>query len=90
MHRVSSHKVGLVVGSMLAIWHAVWSILVATGLAKPLYDWTLGLHFITLQYSINPFDWGHAITLVIVTYVIGYIVGSVLGWLWNWAHRTGK
>lgn len=88
MNQVHAHKVGLVVGGMLAIWHAVWSLMVLAGLAKPFLDWILGLHFLNFQYSIDPFSFGRALTLIIVTGIIGYCMGYVLGWLWNLAHRT--
>ena len=73
---------------MFAILHAVWALMVLAGAAKPFMDWILGLHFMTIQYSINPFAFGNALLLVIVTGIIGYLVGYVLGWLWNIAHRA--
>ncbi len=90
MNQVSAHKVGLVFGGMLAIGHAIWSIMVFMGIAKLFLDWILGLHFLNFQYSINSFAIFTALTLVIVTGVIGYIVGYVCGRLWNLAHRTAR
>lgn len=88
MNKVDSNKVGLVFGGMMAIWHAFWSALVLLGLAKPFMDWILGLHFLDVQYSIAPFNFGTAIMLVVVTGVIGYVLGYICGWLWNLAHRA--
>ena len=88
MNQVSSHKVGLVLGGMFAILHVVWALMVFIGIAKPFFDWILGLHFLNFQYSVNPFAFFNALILVIVTGIIGYIVGYVCGWLWNLAHRT--
>ena len=88
MNQVSSHKVGLVVGGTLAIWHAIWSLMVLAGVAKPFLDWILGLHFMVFQYNVNPFDLLTAITLIVTTGIIGYIMGYLIGWLWNLAHRT--
>lgn len=88
MNQANAHKVGLVFGGMLAIWHAVWAIMVLVGVAKPFLDWILGLHFLNLQYSISSFSFGKAILLVIVTAIFGYIVGYLLGWFWNLAHGT--
>lgn len=87
MNAVHSHKVGLTVGGMLAIWHALWAIMVLLGVAQPFMQWILGLHFITIQFSINAFSLGTALTLVVVTGIIGYIVGYILGELWNLAHK---
>ncbi len=86
--KLNSHKIGLTLGGLFAILHAVWALMVLVNIAKPLMDWILGLHFMTVQYSIDPFGFGNAILLIIVTGIIGYVVGYVLGWLWNLAHRT--
>ncbi len=88
MNPVSSHKVGLVFGGMMAIIHAVWALFVFIGVAKLYLDWIFGLHFLNFQYSINSFDFLNALMLIIVTGVIGYIMGYVCGWLWNLAHRV--
>lgn len=88
MNKVNANKVGLVVGGLMAIVHAVWSLMVLVGLAKPFMDWIFTLHFMSFQYSINPFSFGNAVMLVIVTGIIGYLMGWVLGWLWNIAHRA--
>lgn len=72
----------------MAIVHAVWSLMVLVGLAKSFMDWIFNLHFMSFQYSINPFSFGNAVMLVIVTGIIGYLMGWVLGWLWNIAHRA--
>jgi len=88
MDSVNSHKVGLVVGGTVAIIHVVWSLLVLLGIAKLYLDWIFGLHFLNLQYSINPFAFWNALVLVIVTGVIGYIVGYIFGRVWNLAHRA--
>ncbi len=71
----------------MAFLHAVWSLMVAVGLAKPLFDWILSLHFLNFQYSLNPFSFGNALMLVVVTGIIGYLAGCVVGWLWNLVHR---
>lgn len=88
MHHANSHKVGLVFGGLMAIWHAAWAILVMLGLAKQFMDWIFQLHFMSFQYNIEPFSFGNALMLVIVTGIIGYLMGYVLAWLWNWAHKT--
>lgn len=88
MNQVNSHKVGLVFGGVLAIFHAVWATIVLVGWAKPFMDWILSLHFLTFQYSINAFSLANALMLVVVTGIIGYAIGYLAGWLWNLAHRS--
>ncbi|MEK7170590.1 MAG: hypothetical protein AAB767_04860 [Patescibacteria group bacterium] len=86
MHQFHAHKVGLVFGGILALWHAVWALMVLMGVAKPFLDYILGLHFLAFQYDVTLFTLGNAVMLVIVTGVIGYIIGCVFGWLWNYVH----
>lgn len=88
MNTINPHKVGLVFGGMLAIWHAMWAVLVFAGAAKPVLDWILGLHFLNFQYSIDAFSLGNAAMLVLVTGAIGYVLGAIFAWLWNMAHRA--
>ncbi len=87
MNQVNAHKVGLVLGGLLAIVHAIWVFMVFMGLAKPLLDWILGLHFLSLQYIVKPFNLLNGLMLVIITGIIGYVVGYICGWLWNFVHR---
>ncbi len=87
MNKISANKVGLAVGGLFAVIHAVWALMVSGGIAKPFMDWILSLHFMSFQYSMTPFSLGTAVMLVIVTAVLGYIMGFVLGWLWNVVHR---
>lgn len=83
MNQINANQVGLVLGGLLALGHALWAIMVWVGAAKPFLDRILGLHFLNLQYSLNPFSFGKAVLLVIVTAIFGYLAGYVLGWLWN-------
>ncbi len=80
---LNSHKTGLAVGSFFGLWHLIWSLLVALGLAKPLIDFILGLHFIQYSYSLAPFSLGTAALLVIITALVGYVAGWVFATLWN-------
>ncbi len=88
MNQLHAHKVGLAFGGLLAVWHAIWALMVLAGVAKQFMDWILNLHFLNFQYDINPFSFGNALMLVIVTAVIGYLLGYVFAWLWNLAHKT--
>lgn len=90
MNQISAHKLGLVLGGFFGIVHAVWALMVLGGMAKPFMDWIFGLHFMSFQYEMDPFSWGNALLLVVITAIIGYVVGYVFGWLWNLAHRASR
>jgi len=87
MNKLNAHRTGMVLGSLFAIMHAGWAILVAVGLAQRLVDFVFRLHLIAPSYTILPFNWGKAVLLVIVTGVIGYVLGHIFAWLWNKIHR---
>lgn len=84
---VNAHKVGLVFGVLLGGWHAVWALLVLTGVAQMMYDFVLWAHMIHLPITIGPFDIVAALTLVVFTGVCGYAMGYVGAWVWNRFHR---
>ena len=83
MKHVRPHTVGLVFGSFLAIWHVLWSVLVAAGAAQAVIDFIFRLHMITPPYKIAEFHLSTAAGLVLVTAGIGYIVGWAVGFIWN-------
>jgi len=80
---MNKHAVAMVVGSFLGLMHLAWAILVAMNLAKPLMDWVLHLHMMTMSYSIMPFGFLTALGLVVFTFVCGYVLGWVFAALWN-------
>lgn len=87
MKNISGHKVGLVLGSTFGLWHLMWAILVALGLAQPILDFIFQLHFLNNPYTVSPFSLTNALLLVIVTFVVGYVIGWVFVWLWDYVHR---
>lgn len=85
----NKHKVALATAGILASWHAVWSVLVATGAGQTIYDFILWAHMIHLPVTIGPFEATAAGTLIIVTAIIGYVAGYSGAMIWNAAHRQG-
>lgn len=83
MQKVQTHKVGLVLGASLGVFHLIWALLVASGTAQSMMDFVFKLHMINPPYTIASFSFGLALTLIIVTAVIGYIAGLIIGYLWN-------
>ena len=83
MTRINPHSFGLVFGIFLAVWHALWSLLVWLGAAQPLIDFVFRLHMITPPYTIVAFNPGTAAALVAVTAAVGYVTGWMVGIIWN-------
>lgn len=86
--KLHSHKLGLILGTVMGLGHTAWSFLVAIGWAKPLIDWVLSLHFINISYSLEAFNLTNAVVLVGITAVWGYVVGYVFAIIWNWMIKS--
>ncbi|HKO97618.1 MAG TPA: hypothetical protein VJU86_11535 [Pyrinomonadaceae bacterium] len=84
---INKQKLGLVFGTFFGAWHFVWALLVLSGIAQSLMHWIFRLHFIDPPYTILPFNFGVAATLILVTSTTGYLSGWVLGAIWNWLHE---
>jgi polyferredoxin len=84
--RISKNKAGVVVGSLMRLWHLMWSLLVAFGVAQAVINWIFRLHFIQPPYTITAFNLVTAVTLIVVTSIIGFVMGWLFGAIWNWLH----
>lgn len=80
---LNKHAVGMSWGVFLGLAHAVWAVGVWAGLAQKFVNWWTTLHFMYQPVSINDFNLGTAITLVIAAFVGGYILGWVFAAVWN-------
>lgn len=80
-------RIGFVFGLLLALFHAGWSALVASGYAQKFLDFVFWLHFIRPPYQIEAFDWARAALLVAFTFIVGFVIGTVAGAIWNALHR---
>lgn len=84
MRRISPIKAAVSVGGVIGIYHAAWATIVFAGWAKPLLDLVLRLHFISVEFEMEPFGFGTAAALVALTFTIGAVFGLVFALLWNW------
>jgi hypothetical protein len=80
-------KLGLFFGSLLALWHLCWAILVASGFAQAAYNLVLRLHMLSIPITVLAFNPVMAIGLVLVTFIMGYIGGWIVALIWNWVVR---
>jgi hypothetical protein len=83
MRHISPLKSGAAVGAVIALWHLVWVTLVGLGYAKPVLDFILRLHFIDLQYRLEPYAVSTASTLVLLTFALGAVFGALFAVIWN-------
>ena len=91
MRHLSPANTAITLGSVMGLWHLGWSLMVRSGVAKPVLDYVLGLHFLNIQYELAPFSVVTAITLVALTFAIGAVIGLVFALIWNWlSYRPGE
>lgn len=90
MKKMNSHEIGMVVGATFALMHLAWSVLVMMGWATGLIDFMLSLHFLSNPYTVQIFDMGKALTLVVVTFGVGYVLGWVFASMWNTVMKRSR
>lgn len=81
--RLEPIRTGVVIGLVIALWHAGWAALVAGGLAKALIDFILRMHFLQIAIAVAPFNMTTAIALIAITFGVGFAIGLVLALVWN-------
>ena len=81
-------RLGLLFGLFLALFHAAWATLVATGWAQAVLDFVFWAHFISPPYHVDAFDLARAAILVGLTFTVGLVMGIVAGILWNRLARS--
>ena len=82
-YKMWPNKIGLALGSFLAVVHLIWVIMVKIGVAAKFLDWIMGLHFISMPMAIMPFNIGNAVFLVVVTFIFGYVAGWLFSVIWH-------
>ncbi|TSC85602.1 MAG: Uncharacterized protein G01um10148_988 [Parcubacteria group bacterium Gr01-1014_8] len=87
MHTNAS-KAGQVGAIFLGGVHVLWSALVLLGWAQPLVNFSMWAHMVEKGITIKPFEFGAAITVIIVASCVGYCVGYALSTIWNKVHRA--
>jgi hypothetical protein len=79
-------RLGVVFGLLLALIHAAWVGLIATGFAQPLIDFIFWIHFIAPPFQIQLFEWPRAVILIGVTFASGLMLGALAALVWNALH----
>ena len=78
----------LIGGISLASLHLVWITIIATGFAQNLIDWIFKLHMLNSPFQIQPFNFGYAATLLLLTFLIGCFYGGVFELIRNFFKRA--
>lgn len=81
------NKTGIAFGTLAALWHLLWSILVAVGITQSWIDFVFSIHFLNNPFTVSAFNAGTALMLIVITGILGYVFGWVFAYIWNWAHK---
>lgn len=76
-------RLGFVFGSVLALCHAFWAMLVALGWAQTILGFIFWAHFVNPPYHVAAFDLSRAFVLMGLTFVVGLVLGTLGGTFWN-------
>jgi len=77
------NKVGLILGSFMALIHFVWALLVVSGLAQVFMDFIYSIHFLSNPFTVTEFKLTTTLILIVVTFLFGYLFGWVFAELWD-------
>jgi hypothetical protein len=80
-------KAAVVFATVTGGSHLIWLVLVAAGAAQPFINFALWAHFIKPIYIVEPFEFGRAIALLVLTAGIGFLLGLGTALVWNMLHR---
>lgn len=84
MTRLNPQKTALAVGSFLAIWVLLVTIVLAIG-GQALFDWVLSVHYAG-GLAFHPVTVGTAVTSIITHFVVGLVFGWLFAVVWNKVH----
>lgn len=81
--KVSESKAGMVLGVFAVIVQSFWALIVYLGIAQPLFNWGITLHFLNLTIPVAAFSSVITLMSLIFHFVAGYLFGWFLAYLWN-------
>jgi hypothetical protein len=81
MAKLNPTKTALAVGSFIAAWVLLVSVLLFIG-GQAIFDWMLGVHYIS-GVVFHPVTIGTAIASIITHFIVGLVFGWLFATVWN-------
>ena len=81
--QINKNQAGLALGSLSALLHFLWVIVVALGFGQGLAEWWHKIHFIGDFHVIKPATFGTSVIGIITAFVAGYVLAWLFALLWN-------
>ncbi len=85
--QINPKRAAITLGTLAAVLHILWAIVVASGLGQQLVTWKLGIHFLNNPYTVATFNALTAIVLIVAAFAGGAALGWMLAAVWNWAGK---
>lgn len=86
--KLKTSATAMVFGIVVALFHAVWMLMVWIGVGQLYLDWIFGLHLLSNPFKVMPFSLGSALALIVFTFAVGYLMGWVFAFVWNKLHKA--
>ena len=83
MMTLNKRQASLTLGTMAALYHFLWVLVVALGYGQSLLDWAYSMHFIDGAQLVGTINWGVAGLGIVKAFACGYITGWIFSSLWN-------
>lgn len=83
MQKLNINRVGQTMSAFVGLVHLLWVTVVGMGFAGAKLNFFLGMHFLSVPFTVLNFSWTGGLILVILSMIGGYIIGSVFAFIWN-------
>ncbi len=85
--QINPKRAAITLGTLAAVLHFLWAIVVASGLGQQLVTWKLGIHFLSNPYTVTTINVMTAVVMIVAAFAGGAVLGWVLAAAWNWAGK---
>lgn len=83
MGHVDVIRLGIVGAVLMAGWHGLWALVMATGWGPQVADFVMRMHGLQSEVGIAAFDPLMAAASLLASAVVGYAGGALAGAIWN-------
>lgn len=83
MSDIDKNQAGLTLGTLFALCHGLWIVLVAAGVGDTVLELLHTAHFVSSAYNVTGVGAMTALGGVIGAFVSGYVIGWVTALVWN-------
>lgn len=81
------NQAGIALGTLFGLMHTLWVAAVGAGFGQPIINTLESGHFLSSNYTNNPFDPITAILGIVGAAVSGYIIGWIFIYIYNFTDR---